>query len=518
VLIGVNAVTVISLIAVGTVYGYVRYRLDQIKVIKDLPLSVQPSGGGGSSDGLMPMNILLVGDNSRVGLDPAEAAKFGTTTEAGGSHSDVTMILHLDPKSGGISLLSIPRDLFVPLPPKSIAGNVGKIDSALNGTNYQYSDGAATLITAIQNDLGIPINHYVQINFDGFQRTIDALGGINMYFPTLLYDIDAALQTGRTGCVHLNGATALAVVRSRHLQYYTPGSNLSAPYSWPREQQSDLARIRRDHTFLKVLAATVTSQGITTDLVKLNSVLGALISQVTVDSGLKSELVPLVKRFRAANIDTVPEMTLPITVYPDQGQYYYAGTGYGQVDFPVEPADHQVIAQWQGTPLPSADFSSLSVQVRSISDISRQATTISAALTARGFNVTNAGQGTSLSTTTETMIRYHPDSAGLAQAETVLQALAGSVMMQADPTIPLGIVALDAGSALTVPGAIASTGTSGTATGTGGVTSTTSSLATGVVTTTTIPTPGHQPPSSATDQPAPWDPVACTPGQPVVGG
>ena len=425
-LVSVNVLTLISLVAVGLVYGYVRYRLDQIKTINGLPLARGASGGGGSSGGLSPMNILLVGDNSRVGLSPSEAAKFGTTDQAGGSHSDVTMVLHLDPARGTASLLSIPRDLFVPLPPTNISGPVGKIDSALNGSNYQYSDGAAQLITTIQDDFGIPINHYVQINFDGFQRTIDALGGLDMYFPTPLYDIDAALRITKPGCLHLSGSTALAVVRSRHLQYFQAGDDPYNPSSWTQEMASDLARIQRDHTFLRILAATVTSQGITADLGKLNNVVGAVINQVTVDPGLKGELIPLVKRFRRINLDAVAQLTLPVSVVPDI-QYRYQGGVYGQVD------------------------------------------------------------------------RYHPGSAGLAQAETVVQSLVGAVMMQSDPTVPAGSVVVDTGTSLSVAPPPA-----------------TSLTVPVTATSSTVATPGNQPISSATDQPAAWDPVACTAGQPVV--
>ncbi len=501
-LVGVNVVTVMSLVAIGAVYGYARYRLDQIKTISNLPFNT--GGPGASADGTM--NILLVGDNSRVGLDPAEAAKFGTPDQAGGSHSDVTMILHLDTKTGGAALLSIPRDLFVPLPPRNIAGAVGKIDSALNGTNYQYSDGAAQLITTIQNDLGIPINHYIQINFDGFQRTVDALGGVNMYFPTQLYDIDAALRIYHSGCLHLNGSTALAVVRSRHLKYLTATGDPSAPAGWPQEQQSDLARIRRDHTFLQVLAATVTAQGVTTDLGKLNNIVGALISQVTIDEGLKSLLIPLVKSFRRINLATVPQMTLPVTVLPD-AQYRYGGGAYGQVDFPVEPLDHQVIAQWAGRPLPKVDPSSITVQVRNISNVAHQAATAVAALSSLGFKAANAGSGTPPASTVETMVRYHPGPDGLAQAETLLQSLSGAVMMQSDPRVDAGTVTVDTGTSLAVASAnpVALTPTSPPSGRSSGAS------------TSTAASSGHQPVSSATDQPAAWDPVACPPGQPVVG-
>jgi LCP family protein required for cell wall assembly len=412
VLIAANLVTVMCLASVGGVYGYAKYRLGQFRTIAGLHLSPVAAGPAG---GLSAMNILLVGDNSRVGLSPSEAAKFGTVDQAGGAHSDVTMVLHLDPATGGVSLLSIPRDLFVPLPPKSIVGRVGKIDSALNGTNSQFSDGAQNLIETVQNDLGIPINHYVELNFDGFQQTVDALGGINLSFPTQLYDLESGLRITQLGCDHLTGATALAVVRSRHLQYQTPASNPRAPSSWPQEPQSDLARIQRDQTFLRVFVATAKAQGLTTDLFKLNNILGALTNQISIDPGLKSKLIPLVKRFKHLNENTVPTLTLPVTVGRDT-QYHYYGGAYGQVDFPIEPADHQVIAQWQGQPLPKTNPSGIAVLVRNISRVAHQAANTTSSLAALGFNAANAGQGSVPATTVETMLRYHPGSIGQAEA------------------------------------------------------------------------------------------------------
>jgi LCP family protein required for cell wall assembly len=508
-LIAANVLTVVCLVSAGAVYGYAKYRLGQIRTISGLHLSPEASSGPTAAGGLSVMNILLVGDNSRVGLSPSEAAQFGTVDQAGGSHSDVTMVLHLDPVTGSASLLSIPRDLFVPLPPKSIVGKVGKIDSALNGTNYQYSDGAENLIETVQNDLGIPINHYIELNFDGFQRTVDALGGINLSFPTQLYDLSSALRISQVGCLHLNGATALAVVRSRHLQYQTPASNPRAPYSWPQEPGSDLARIQRDQTFLRVFVATAKAQGFTTDLFKLNNILGAVISQIRIDPGLKSKLLPLVKRFRSINENTVPTLTLPVTVGSDS-QYRYAGGAYGQVDFPVEPADHQIIAQWQGQALPKTDPSQIAVVVHNISNVAHQAANVTSGLAAVGFNASNAGQATVPATTVETLLRYAPGS--IAQAEVVLQSLAGSIMMQSDPSVPAGTVALDAGSSLSVPGA---PGATPAATSTSSPARSTPATSTPGVTTTA---PDNQPVGVPTAQSAPWDPVACTPGQPVHGG
>ena len=180
-LIGANIVVAVALLASASALAYVRYRYGQIRKI-DLPglvhggrdsagpvLAGAPAGGTYRGPAT---TILLVGNNTRSGLDPSEGAYFGTPSDAAGAHSDVTMLLRLDPVRGA-TILSIPRDLFVPLPPHSLVGSVGKIDAALN-------DGPEQLVEAITNDLGIPINHYVSINFDGFQHVVDALGGINM--------------------------------------------------------------------------------------------------------------------------------------------------------------------------------------------------------------------------------------------------------------------------------------------------------------------------------------------------
>ena len=459
----------VCLVSAGLVYGYVRFRLGQLKTVR-LPALTGVGKG--------PMNILLVGSNTRTGLDPGEAAAFGSASEVPGARSDVTMILHLDPTSRSASLLSIPRDLFVPLPRRSISGAYGKIDAALN-------DGPNNLITAIQDDLGIPINHYVEINFDGFQRTINAIGGISMSFPVPLRDPFSGLRITQTGCQHLDGATALAVVRARHLQYLAFGR-------WHDDPQSDLARIRRDHTFLRIFATAAKSQAQLTNPLRLNALVGGLTNQVTVDTGLNANtLIALFRRFRHLNPDAVPQTTLPITVV---GNYHYAGGSYGDVDMPVEPLDHQVIDGWAR--LPAGDPpSSTGLQIVNISGRARRAATIAAQMTALGYRVTDTSTAPSPSLTTETLIRYHPGS--VTQGLGVLGHLTGSVMMEPDPAVADGTVVIDVGSAVGVvpPAAPAPVATPTTAPRT--------------PTTAKLPTAGSQGPSSSVDQPQPFDPVPC---------
>jgi LCP family protein required for cell wall assembly len=498
ILVTVNVLVAVSLVSAGVVYGYVRYRLGQLKTVKLPSLTAPAPSTAGGSGGLPAMNILLVGSNTRTGLDPGEAAQFGSATDVPGARSDVTMILHLNPADNTASLLSIPRDLFVPLPVHSMAGSVGKIDAALN-------DGPNNLITAITDDLGIPINHYVEINFDGFQRTIDAIGGISMNFPTPLRDTYSSLKVLQTGCIKLNGATALAVVRARHLQYYANGR-------WNDDPLSDLARIRRDHTFLRIFVNA--AKGQLTNPLKINALVGGLLNQVTVDSGLNvNTLLQLLRHYRHLNPDTVPETTLPITVVPN---YRYGAGSYGDVDMPVEPLDHQVINTWAGQAASTPDPSSTSVQLVNISGVPRKAATVGEQLSALGYHVTSTTTGLQSAATTETVVAYHPGS--VAQALGVMSNLSGAAMLKSDPTVPAGTVTVQVGSLVAVTSPAAASASPATATASPGSlpgsaptsTATAPSSTTGGATAATIPVPSGQVPSSAVDQPASYDPTACS--------
>ena len=194
-LIAANIVVALCLVAAGGAYGYVRYRIDSIHTQAASNLTTQSGGGGGGGGGGSPENIMLIGNQTRAGLSAGQAAQFGNPQQLSGSLSDVLMILHLDPAKRTASLLSIPRDLFAPMPAGSPVGKWQKIDAALNdGTN-----GPNNLIRAVQEDFGIPINHYVELEFNGFANTVNALGGISMDFPEPLWDAYSQLWVPQTG-------------------------------------------------------------------------------------------------------------------------------------------------------------------------------------------------------------------------------------------------------------------------------------------------------------------------------
>jgi LCP family protein required for cell wall assembly len=348
-------------------------------------------------------NILLIGSTTRCGLKDQNQA-FGLCDEGvTGVNSDVVMILHLDPDHHKASILSIPRDTFVP---NARPVGVNKIDAALGSP-----DGPGQLIAAITDDFGIPIQHYVELNFDSFQGVVQALGGVKMYFPLPVYDQESTLNIPTAGCIDLNGFEALAVVRARHLQY-EPRDDAGLPhYDWPYDPQSDLSRIRRDHEFLRVLSAAVAKRGLgnfVTDLRLIDSLAGNL----QVDDGFSAaSMAHLILEFHDVQPFAVPQYTLPI-VEDGQG-YFYQGSGYGDVVFPVEPQDRDVVAQFLGTTptedatgkaLPAAG--SFTVAVENGSGTYQQGAETATALEALGFHVTSVTDAAAPASTTETTVLY----------------------------------------------------------------------------------------------------------------
>jgi LCP family protein required for cell wall assembly len=474
-------------------------------------------------------NILLIGSTTRCGLKEQNVA-FGLCDEGvTGVNSDVVMILHLDPDHRRASILSIPRDTFVP---NARPDGVNKIDAALGAP-----EGPGQLIAAITDDFGIPIQHYVQLNFDSFQGVVQALGGVKMYFPMPVYDQESSLDIPTTGCMTLNGFEALAVVRARHLQYQPPADRNVPRYDWPYDPQSDLSRIRRDHEFLRVLAATVARRGlgnIVTDLQLIDSLSGDLV----VDSGFSATaMAHLILDFHDVDPYSVPQYTLPVVV--DGQGYVYQGSGYGDIVFPVQPEDRQVVARFLGT-APTDDASGqplplpgdITVAVENGSGVDEQGSTTATALRHLGYHVTSVTNSTESASTTETTILYSKPSE-LPDALRVQSAMSGLAIIGYDPglvteasgsstssTIDVGSVlpSSEGADVVVVTGsnfAVNPPLSSSSAT-TAVVTSTTGAPeGTGSATTTSVPGPltdnaNLAAPSGSTEALEPWDPRSCT--------
>lgn len=179
-------------------------------------------------------NFLLVGSDSRTLGDP-NTGDSPEDAEVSGTRSDTIMVLRRDRVTGEAALLSIPRDLYVAIP-----GREGR-----HRINSAYNDGPAALVRTVQDSLGIPVHHYVEIDFTGFTRLVDALGGVEICFDFPARDVNTGLDVREPGCRTLDGTQALAYARSRYYEELKAGE-------WVTDPSSDIGRAERQRRFVAV--------------------------------------------------------------------------------------------------------------------------------------------------------------------------------------------------------------------------------------------------------------------------
>ena len=479
--------------------GYVGYEASTINHVSGGNLTDGTSNGAAAGT----ENILMVGSTDRCTLKTQNPIYGLCSQGVTGVNSDVVMILHLDPNAKRISILSIPRDTFIPNARKDGAN---KIDAAL-------AEGPSQLVNAVQEDFGIPIQHFVELNFDTFAGVVDALGGVNMYFPRRLYDAYSQLKQYHIGCNHLDGMAALTVVRARHLQYQPNDSYGPNVANWPQESQSDLARIRRNHEFLRVLAAAVSAKGVGNPITDAKLV-AAVAPQLTVDSGMSnSHMVDLISTYHGVDSQTAPQYTLPV-MSSNSYSYLYKGYDYGNVAFPDLTPDLTTIQAFlgingdtntmNGKPLPKP--SEVTVSVMNGSGVSGQASATSSSLQALGYKIGAVGDVTPVGPVAETLVAYNSkDPATLAAAQRVLRSVSGQAILAYQPT-NVNPVTLITGTHFSIASPPPPPSSTTTTTKPKGTTTTTVPPST---TTTTVP--GFAPTTQSTSGLEPWDPRSCTP-------
>ncbi len=186
-------------------------------------------------------NYLLVGSDSRAGSDPNSPDYGGIGSEAdvsGPPRSDTMMVLRRDKATGEAALLSIPRDLWVDIP--------GRGSQRVNAA---YNDGPAVLVQTIQTSLGLPIHHYVEVDFFGFKDIVDAIGGVEMCFMFPVRDENTGLYVAEGGCYQFDGVQALAYARSRKFETFIDGA-------WQIDGTADIGRTKRQREFVNVALST----------------------------------------------------------------------------------------------------------------------------------------------------------------------------------------------------------------------------------------------------------------------
>lgn len=231
-------------------------------------------------------NFLLVGSDSRAGGDP----NTGTTGDVSGRRSDTIMVLRIERATGSAALLSIPRDLFIRTP-----AHTGRINGAFN-------EGAAVLVAAVQTALQVPVHHYVEIDFSGFEGLVQSLGGVEVCFDAPTRDLNTGLDIPQPGCRELDGTMSLAYARSRHYERLLDGA-------WVEDPTSDLGRSARQRDFvdrtLRTALDTVTAQPFSA-----GAVIAAILDSVAVDGSL--DLLSAASTLRTAAAAGLVAYALPV--------------------------------------------------------------------------------------------------------------------------------------------------------------------------------------------------------------
>ncbi len=196
-------------------------------------------------------NFLITGADSNACLDPGSPYAGGIGNRSAlGERSDTIMVWRVNPSTNNVAVLSFPRDLYVTVN----GGGKARINSA-----YRQDD-PQRLIDTLYLNFQVPIDHYVQVDFCAFKRLVDAIGGVDVPFEFPARDKNTKLDISQTGCVNLDGETALAYVRSRKYEYEDPAGS----GNWRRDGTSDFGRISRQQDFIRRVISGVISKGLYT--------------------------------------------------------------------------------------------------------------------------------------------------------------------------------------------------------------------------------------------------------------
>ncbi len=290
-ILAVIACALLTVVA-GTALGVWRYADGRIQH-ETIPVLARPQDVPPPLKGTV--NVLAVGTDSREGLSEAELQAIGTE-EVYGERADTIILIHLSPQRPEAVMVSFPRDLKVQIP----GHGTNKLNAALS-----YG-GPDLLVETIEDYSGIHIDHYVQVNINGFLELVEVAGGVHLCLEKPLVDPYAGANLPK-GCRSLRGPDAAAYVRARHTP---PGG--------------DLGRIERQQRFLRAAMEKVISAGTFVNPVRMKRLIDAAANAVVTDNGFgASEMARLAWSLRSLEPEEVDMRTLPGKERRQDGVYYF---------------------------------------------------------------------------------------------------------------------------------------------------------------------------------------------------
>ena len=263
-------------------------------------------------------NFLIVGVDSRIGANSDMGA--GTTDDAAGARSDTVMLVNIPANRERVVAVSFPRDLTIepmecePWNPET--GEYGPItdpESPMYGAEEVYTEyklnsayavgGPKCLVKVIQKLSGLSVNRFMAVDFAGFSKMVDALGGVEVCSTTPLEDYELGTVLPTAGRQMVDGHTALQYVRARQIVTETNG---------------DYGRIKRQQLFLSSLLRSMISKEVFFSLSKLNNVVNMFIDDSYVDNMKTKDLVTLGQSIQGIAAGRITFLTVPTTGYMDE--------------------------------------------------------------------------------------------------------------------------------------------------------------------------------------------------------
>lgn len=298
-LIAFNIVLVVACLAGAGGLAFFRRAAQDIERV---PITEAGTGFSETASPTDPKNFLLVGVDDSQGLDPNDPVLRGRD---GTKNTDTIMILRVDPVLHAAWILSLPRDLWVAIPPSTQSN--GRINEALS------TGGPQKLVETIETSLEIPIDHYAEVSFAGFKQIVDVLGGVPIYFPWEARDQATGLFQYDKGCVVLEGDQALAYVRSRHFEIKNENGY------WEEDGTSDLGRIRRQQEFVRTAMQRAIDKG-ARNPVTMAGLVNASVDAVVLDDQITiAELVALGEEMRDFDPEDLKVYQPPVTGFTTAG-------------------------------------------------------------------------------------------------------------------------------------------------------------------------------------------------------
>ncbi|MER7488752.1 LCP family protein [Streptomyces sp. NPDC126497] len=343
------------------------------------------------------MNILLVGTDGREKIGAQEREKYRLGGEP--CHcTDTIMIVHISADRDRASVVSLPRDSYAVTPP-----HTDRVSGERHGghplrLNAAYAEGGPRLtVRTVERMTRVKIDHYLEVDFTSFMKTVDAVDGVEICTSEPLKDGRTGLDLP-AGRHTLEGGQALQYVRARHV-----------------DGAADLSRMRRQQQFMAALVDRVTSSGVLLNPMRFRDVVRAVLGSVRADEGFGTgELLDLGRAMRNFSPSSSEFVTVPIA------DMEYAAKGAGStLKWDAEKAGRLFDALRRDRPLAAhrtpdtvprvpVDPRRIRVQVENGTRTTGLGRRVDTALAAAGFATTGAPANAAARDVRRTVVAYDP--------------------------------------------------------------------------------------------------------------